>query len=109
MGDFSDFRVPGEYVVDVYPVVLKDWCSCAVFTIDNDVYAEILEKGLGCFALQRRGPSTTGYHSPCHLDDGIRADNGKRLDVVGGWHDASDLLKWVDATITGLVGLLENR
>ena len=43
--------------------------------------------------------------SPCHLDDGIRMDNGKHLDVTGGWHDASDLRKWVDATIYAMIGM----
>ena len=32
-------------------------------------------------------------------------DNGSHQDVTGGWHDASDLRKWVDATIYGMVGL----
>ncbi len=36
----------------------------------------------------------------------MRADNGQFLDVVGGWHDASDLLKWSSATLTGMAGLL---
>ena len=57
------------------------------------------------FSLQRCGSSTTGYLSPCHLDDGIRLDNGKHQDVTGGWHDASDLRKWVEATIYGMIGL----
>jgi hypothetical protein len=106
VGDFSDFQAPGEYVIDVYPDTAKDFKSSQIFTIDDEVYGQVVEKGLQCFSLQRCGPSTTGYHSPCHLDDGISANNGKFLDVVGGWHDASDLLKWSDATITGLLGLL---
>ena len=57
------------------------------------------------FSLQRCGGSTTGYLSPCHIDDGIRMDNGKHQDVSGGWHDASDLRKWVSATIYGMIGL----
>ena len=57
------------------------------------------------FSLQRCGSSTTGYLSPCHIDDGVRMDNGKHQDVSGGWHDASDLRKWVDATIYGMIGL----
>jgi hypothetical protein len=32
-------------------------------------------------------------------------DNGRHQDVSGGWHDASDLRKWVSATIYGMVGL----
>jgi len=57
------------------------------------------------FSLQRCGASMTGYLSPCHMDDGIRVDNGKQQDVTGGWHDASDLRKWVSATIYGVMGL----
>jgi hypothetical protein len=57
------------------------------------------------FSRQRCGASTSGYLSPCHLDDGIRLDNGKHQDVTGGWHDASDLRKWVGATIYGMIGL----
>ena len=57
------------------------------------------------FSRQRCGSSTTGYLSPCHIDDGVRMDNGKHQDVTGGWHDASDLRKWVDATIYGMIGL----
>ncbi len=63
------------------------------------------EYSVGYFSLQRCGSSTTGYLSPCHLDDGIRMDNGKHQDVTGGWHDASDLRKWVEATIYGMIGL----
>ena len=60
---------------------------------------------VGYFALQRCGPSTTGYLTPCHCDDAVRLDNGKRQDTTGGWHDASDLRKWVGATIHGMIGL----
>ena len=60
---------------------------------------------VGYFARQRCGASATGYLSPCHTDDGIRFDNGKHHDVSGGWHDASDLRKWVSATIYGMMGL----
>ena len=64
-----------------------------------------LQKIVAYFSKQRCGNSETGYFSPCHLDDGIRIDNGKHRDVTGGWHDASDLRKWVIATIYGMVGL----
>ena len=60
---------------------------------------------LNYFSKQRCGPSTTGYLAPCHTDDGLRFDNGKHQDVSGGWHDASDLRKWVSATIYGVIGL----
>ena len=62
---------------------------------------------VGYFALQRCGPSTTGYMTPCHCDDAVRLDNGKHQDTTGGWHDASDLRKWVGATIHGMIGLVQ--
>lgn len=105
VGDFSAFTAPGQYVIAVGSGLPTEYFS-HVFAISDTVYTDALEKGLGCFALQRCGPSTTGYNAPCHLDDGVRADTGAFLDVVGGWHDASDLLKWSGATIQGLVGLL---
>lgn len=66
----------------------------------------MIEKGTSYFAAQRCGPSTTGYHAPCHLDDAVRADNGQFIDLVGGWHDANDLLKGTRNTVIALTGLL---
>src|SRR5205823_6212854 len=54
---------------------------------------------------QRCGDSRSGHHAPCHIDDGRRGDNGRQQDVSGGWHDACDLRKWVEATIHGMIGL----
>jgi hypothetical protein len=98
-GDFSQVQEPGAYYVRAgrsrsYP-----------FRIGRDVYDSALETMVDYFSLQRCGPSTTGYLAPCHTDDGVRLDNGKRQDVTGGWHDASDLRKWVGATIHGVIGL----
>ncbi len=119
IGDFTEFQTPGKYVIDLCTNTTKNFYSSEVFPVADDVYRIVIEKGLECFALQRCGPSTTGYHAPCHLDDGIRVrsktagqsgttgpDEGEFFDAVGGWHDASDLLKWTSATITGMVGLL---
>jgi hypothetical protein len=64
-----------------------------------------MRKMIAYFARQRCGDSKTGYNAPCHLDDGRRADNGRRHDATGGWHDACDVRKWVNATIFGMIGL----
>lgn len=101
VGDFSSLTVEGRYLVAV-----SGGTTSHPFRVACRVYDDAISKGVGCFAVQRCGPSKTGYHAPCHLDDGIRMDNGKPIDVVGGWHDASDLLKWVDATLTGMYALL---
>lgn len=108
VGDFSALSAPGRYVIAI-PFKRPDgreasFCS-QVFQIGPGVYADALAKGIRCFAVQRCGPSKTGYNAPCHLDDG-RTDDGKSVDLAGGWHDASDLLKWAAATITGMYGLL---
>lgn len=99
-GQFSAFRTPGVYYVRAatgrsYP-----------FRIAADAYDEPIKLILNYFARQRCGNSTTGYLTPCHTEDGIRVDNGRRQDVSGGWHDASDLRKWVSATLYGMVGIL---
>ena len=99
VGDFSQVRGEGHYFIKC------DTLRSYPFEISSSAYHKPVEKIVGYFSLQRCGPSTTGYLSPCHLDDGIRMDNGKHQDVSGGWHDASDLRKWVGATIYGMIGL----
>ena len=99
VGDFSGVRVPGYYCVRVgrrrsYP-----------FRVGDDAYDDVLGKILHYFSRQRCGASDTGYMSPCHGDDGLRKDNGEHQDVAGGWHDASDVRKWVGATIYGVICL----
>lgn len=98
-GDFSSLTKEGKYYIRV------DTLRSYPFLISKSVYRPVMNLIVGYFSLQRCGSSTTGYMAPCHLDDGIRMDNGKHQDVTGGWHDASDLRKWVGATIYGMVGL----
>ena len=98
-GNFSAVMGEGQYYIKSgnlrsYP-----------FTISEEVYDHPMDLIVHYFSRQRCGASTTGFLSPCHMDDGIRMDNGKHQDVSGGWHDASDLRKWVSATIYGMIGL----
>jgi hypothetical protein len=97
--DFSELRQAGAYVLR-----LSNRRS-GQFTIASDVYDDPLQKSVAYFSRQRCGDSTTGYHAPCHLDDGKRSDTGAHQNITGGWHDACDLRKWVDATIYGMIGL----
>ncbi|MDQ1328077.1 MAG: hypothetical protein QG641_1362, partial [Candidatus Poribacteria bacterium] len=99
VGDFSKVRVPGTYYIKT------DKSRSYPFRINSNVYDDVMQMIVRYFSRQRCGASTTGYLAPCHLDDGIRLDNGKHQDVTGGWHDASDLRKWVGATIYGMIGL----
>jgi hypothetical protein len=98
-GDFSSLTQEGHYYIK------SDTLRSYAFSVSKTVYKSPIDLIIGYFSLQRCGSSTTGYMTPCHLDDGIRMDNGKHQDVTGGWHDASDLRKWVDAIIYGMIGL----
>lgn len=97
--DFSSVVKEGRYYLRA------DTLRSFPFSISKTVYQPEMNMVVHYFSQQRCGASTTGYLSPCHTDDGIRIDNGKHQDVTGGWHDASDLRKWVSATIYGVIGL----
>jgi hypothetical protein len=98
-GDFSDLKQEGHYYIK------SDTLRSYPFEVSQTVYQFPINLIVQYFSKQRCGASTTGYLTPCHTDDGIRMDNGKHQDVSGGWHDASDLRKWVSATIYGMIGL----
>jgi hypothetical protein len=98
-GDFSEVKANGSYYI------LSDTVRSYPFRISKDVYEKPMASIIDYFSRQRCGNSATGYLTPCHLDDGVRMDNGKHQDVSGGWHDASDLRKWVGATIYGMLGI----
>ncbi len=99
VGDFSALKTAGTYEVRIAKA------RSASFRIAPDVYTNAIKSAVSYFAVQRCGASTTGWHTPCHTDDGTRLDNGVHQDVSGGWHDACDLRKWVVATIDGMLGL----
>lgn len=99
VGDFSKVREPGTYYIKAGPR------RSYPFQINDGVYDSVIQKIVSYFSSQRCGPSTTGYLSPCHSDDGVRKNTGEHQDVTGGWHDASDLRKWVGATLYGMIGL----
>src|SRR3954470_16548749 len=99
VGDFTVLKEPGRYRI------AAGNSTSAPFDIHPTLYAEPLRKCVAYFSVQRCGDSTTGYNSPCHLDDGRRTDNGQRHDATGGWHDACDVRKWINATLHGMSGL----
>lgn len=97
--DFSEVVKEGHYYLRA------DTVRSFPFVVASAVYQPEMHKVVSYLSKQRCGASITGYLSPCHVDDGIRLDNGLHQDVTGGWHDASDLRKWVSATIYGVIGL----
>lgn len=105
VGSFSQWTVPGWYVLEVKTRGQASFSSYT-FRIGEDVYDDAIDKGVCYHAVQRCGPSSTGYNTPCHLDDAIRDDNNEFLDLVGGWHNSTDLLKWSGASLMSMHGLL---
>jgi len=99
VGDFSALNEPGVFVIQAGNE------RSGEFRIAEDVYEEAIRKSVRYFSIQRCGPSATGYNAPCHVDDARRRDTRKYQDVSGGWHDACDVRKWVDATLYGMIGL----
>lgn len=101
VADFSDATVEGTY-----RATFRNEQSLS-FPIASDVWQQALTVLAGYQGQQRCGAVTNRLGRPtCHLDDARRRDTGERVDTVGGWHDAGDLRKWVDATLMDLFGLL---
>ncbi len=79
-GDFSSLSHEGHYYI-------KSGTSRSFpFEISDSIYHNPMDLIVHYFTRQRCGPSTTGYLAPCHVDDGIRLDNGKHQDVSAGCH-----------------------
>jgi hypothetical protein len=100
VGDFSDIERPA-----MYQVAVGDELSVPFF-IRPDVWRRTLPKAAGYYRYQRCGVEIPGVHPACHLDDARRRDDGKHVDLTGGWHDAGDLRKWMSTTLLNAIGLL---
>jgi hypothetical protein len=105
LGDFSDVTQPGKYLLRVGAEVSPP------FSIAADVWRRHLPLVVSYHKAQRCGVAVPGVHPACHLDDARRRDSGQHVDTTGGWHDAGDLRKWMDATMMnafGLFGIVRN-
>lgn len=100
VGDFSAIDREGMYQISIAGELGTP------FFIRRDVWRRTLPKAVGYYRYQRCGVAVPGVHAACHLDDARRRDNGQRVDVAGGWHDAGDLRKWMSATMLNAIGLL---
>lgn len=92
--DFSAFKKPGRYFLQTTDSRSPE------FEIGNDVY-----KGAADFCLRYMRQQRTGFNpylkDSCHTHDGYVLYGEKagikdstHIDVVGGWHDASDYLQY---------------
>lgn len=100
-GDFSAVQEEGVYVVHCGALQSRP------VIVSRDAAEQPLRVLFNYFPTQRCGDSMTGWHSPCHMDDARRVDNGEHVDLVGGWHQSCDLRKWMFGTPFGLVGLAQ--
>ena len=100
VGDFTEVTRLGLYQIRV------DGELSPPFFIRPDAWRRHLPLVVSYHRAQRCGVAVPNVHPLCHLDDARRRDNNVHLDLTGGWHDAGDLRKWMDATMMNAFGLL---
>jgi len=97
--DFSSFRQPGSYYIDI-PGVGRSWN----FTLAKDPFERTYYQAMRGFYGQRcgiavdMGPDFPGFtHPACHLHGEFHDSSGKKgeRDNIGGWHDAGDYGRYV--------------
>ncbi len=94
--DFSACEKSGSFYVEAGST------KSSVFRISPDVYA-----GTADFILNYLRQQRCGYNpflkDSCHVHDGIIVDHpektGLKIDVTGGWHDASDYLQYATTSV----------
>ncbi len=101
--DFSEFDRKGGFYIKVATT-----CSPS-FRISEDVY-----EGTADFILNYMRQQRCGFNpflkDSCHVHDGIIVDHptrtGEKIDVTGGWHDASDYLQYVTTSANAVYQML---
>ena len=90
--DFSQIKEEGTYVISAGSAKSRQ------FKIGKAVYAGANEVPLRYMRQQRCGFNPF-LNDSCHTLDGRLVlsgkDDGKKVDVTGGWHDASDYLQYL--------------
>ena len=101
--DFSEFEEPGAYYITA------GGSRSPVFVIAPDVY-----EGAADFLLKYMRQQRCGYNpylkDSCHVHDGYMiyhpSNDSARIDVSGGWHDASDYLQYVTTSANAVFQML---
>jgi len=104
--NFSSFKKPGRYYLKAGETKSPE------FTIGENVY-----DGAADFCLRYMRQQRTGFNpflkDSCHTHDGYVLYGGKagikdstHIDVVGGWHDASDYLQYSTTSANATYHLL---
>jgi hypothetical protein len=101
--DFSSLNKQGLYYIKAGS------CNSPVFKISDQAY-----KGAADFSLQYMRQQRSGYNpylkDSCHVHDGFTVygpmPDGTKVDVAGGWHDASDYLQYATTSANATYQLL---
>ena len=104
--NFSEFKKPGRYYLKAGGATSPE------FIIGDDVY-----KGAADFCLRYMRQQRTGFNpylkDSCHTQDGYVLYGEKagikdstHIDVLGGWHDASDYLQYSTTSANATYHLL---
>ena len=101
--NFSALETAGEYFVECNGV------KSPAFRIDAKVY-----EGSADFILKYMRQQRCGYNpyldTLCHQHDGFIVDHptrtNEKIDVRGGWHDASDLLQYLPTSANAVFQML---
>lgn len=101
--DFSQIKEAGTYVIEAGSAKSRE------FKIGKDVYAGANEVPLRYMRQQRCGFNPF-LNDSCHTLDGRLVlsgkDDGKKVDVTGGWHDASDYLQYLTTSANAVYQML---
>lgn len=104
--NFSSFKTPGRYYIQAGTVRSPE------FPVNADVY-----KGAADFCLRYMRQQRSGFNpylnDSCHTHDGYSLygqtagiRDSSSVDVVGGWHDASDYLQYSTTSANATYHLL---
>ena len=101
--DFSRFKTPGSYFLRAGSATSPE------FAIGSEVY-----DGAADFCLRYLRQQRSGFNpflrDSCHTHDGYTlyapVPDSTHIDVVGGWHDASDYLQYSATTANAVYHLL---
>ena len=101
--DITEFRVPGVYYLQIGDVKSRH------IRIDSRVYFGAADQLLQYMRSRRCGYNPY-YGKTCHEHDGViiyhPEREGEKIDVTGGWHDASDYLQYVTTSANATYQLL---
>lgn len=101
--NFTAFKIPGAYYIRAGEILSP------VFRINNDVY-----DGTADFILNYMRQQRCGYNpflrDSCHIRDGYiiyhPTLDSTYINVIGGWHDASDYLQYATTSANAVFQML---